>query len=110
MTFHNEPTRHLTHEQLANLLLADRPSDTGTFDSEEIERSAEHLRGCALCAGELDSLRQSLELFRSTADAWAQHAWESTLDRRGAMPCLGLFTLGEFLSEVGDLDITTGTT
>jgi hypothetical protein len=31
------------------------------------------------------------------------------LDRHGAMPCLGLFTLGEFLAEVGDLAITTST-
>jgi hypothetical protein len=83
MNLPTQPTRHLTHEQLANLLLADRPSDAGTFDSEEIERSEEHLRGCALCVGELDSLRQSLALFRSTADAWAQHAWESTAERRG---------------------------
>lgn len=30
------------------------------------------------------------------------------LDRRGAMPCLGLFTLGEFLAEIGDLEITAG--
>jgi hypothetical protein len=30
------------------------------------------------------------------------------LTRRGAMPCLGLFTLGDFLSEVGDLDVTAG--
>jgi hypothetical protein len=40
----------------------------------------------------------------------AKHLLAGTLDRRGAMPCLGLFTLGEFLSEVGDLEITTGTT
>ena len=32
------------------------------------------------------------------------------LQARGAMPCVGLFTLDEFLAEVGDLDIATGTT
>lgn len=32
------------------------------------------------------------------------------LQQRGAMPCLGLFTLAEFLSEVDDLAITAGTT
>ena len=31
-----------------------------------------------------------------------------TLTMRGEMPCLGLFTLGEFLSEVADLDISAG--
>ena len=31
-----------------------------------------------------------------------------TLQTRGAMPCVGLFTLDEFLAEVADLDITTG--
>ena len=30
------------------------------------------------------------------------------LAERGAMPCLGLFTLGEFLQEVEDLDIVAG--
>jgi Saccharopine dehydrogenase NADP binding domain len=31
-----------------------------------------------------------------------------SLRTRGAMPCVGLFSLDEFLAEVGDLDITTG--
>lgn len=31
-----------------------------------------------------------------------------TLTVRGAMPCLGLFTLDEFLGEVADLDMTAG--
>jgi hypothetical protein len=31
-----------------------------------------------------------------------------TLASRGAMPCLGLFTLSEFLGEVADLDMTAG--
>jgi hypothetical protein len=30
------------------------------------------------------------------------------LDQRGAMPCLGLFTLADFLAEVADLDIAAG--
>jgi hypothetical protein len=32
-----------------------------------------------------------------------------TVAARGAMPCLWLFTLRDFLAEIGDLDITTGT-
>jgi hypothetical protein len=33
-----------------------------------------------------------------------------TLQQRGAMPCLGLFTLADFLTEVADLDIGAGET
>jgi hypothetical protein len=32
-----------------------------------------------------------------------------SLQTRGAMPCVGLFTLDEFLAEIGDLHITAGT-
>jgi Saccharopine dehydrogenase NADP binding domain len=35
---------------------------------------------------------------------------DGTLTARGAMPCVGLFTLEEFMAEVGDLDIEAGTT
>ena len=38
----------------------------------------------------------------------AKRLLAGTLARRGAMPCLGLFTLADFLSEVADLDITAG--
>jgi saccharopine dehydrogenase-like protein len=38
----------------------------------------------------------------------AKQLLAGTLAKRGAMPCLGLFTLGDFLSEVGDLDMTAG--
>jgi hypothetical protein len=33
-----------------------------------------------------------------------------TLSARGAMPCMGLFTLDEFVAEICDLDMTTGRT
>ena len=39
----------------------------------------------------------------------AKRLLDGTLRTRGAMPCVGLFTLDEFLAEVADLDITTGT-
>lgn len=38
----------------------------------------------------------------------AKRLLAGTLAARGAMPCLGLFTLGDFLDEVADLDITAG--
>jgi hypothetical protein len=67
---------HLTHEQLSDLLLAETPSDIETFSEDQLDLSREHIAHCAICAGELAELRRSLTLFRSTADAWANHAWE----------------------------------
>jgi hypothetical protein len=70
-------TTHLNHEQLCDLLLADRATDAWTLASPELERSREHVRDCHICADELSSLSQSLTLFRSTADAWAHHEWNN---------------------------------
>ena len=33
---------------------------------------------------------------------------DGTLQTRGAMPCVGLFTLDQFITELGDLDIAAG--
>ncbi len=40
----------------------------------------------------------------------AKRLLDGTLQKRGAMPCVGLFTLDEFLAEVADLDMTAGST
>jgi hypothetical protein len=40
----------------------------------------------------------------------AKRLLTGTLSLRGAMPCVGLFTLSEFLEEIADLDIVAGTT
>lgn len=39
-----------------------------------------------------------------------KHLLDGSLQTRGAMPCVGLFTLDQFLTEVGDLDIAAGIT
>jgi NAD(P)-dependent dehydrogenase (short-subunit alcohol dehydrogenase family) len=39
----------------------------------------------------------------------AKRLLDGTLHARGAMPCVGLFTLDDFLAEIGDLDMTVGT-
>ena len=39
----------------------------------------------------------------------AKRLLDGTLQKRGAMPCVGLFTLDQFLTEIGDLDIAAGT-
>ena len=39
----------------------------------------------------------------------AKRLLDGTVQARGAMPCVGLFTLGQFLTEIGDLDIAAGT-
>jgi hypothetical protein len=62
--------RHLTHEQLCDLLLAE-PVPDSLESSGQIELLRAHLRDCLLCSGEFESLSQSLATFRSTADAWA---------------------------------------
>lgn len=63
-------TRHLTHEQLCDLLLAE-PAPDSLESSGHIELLRAHLRDCLLCASEFESLNQSLAIFRSSADAWA---------------------------------------
>jgi len=65
-------TTHLNHEQLFDLLLANRSTDGFC---PELDRSRQHVRECHICADELASLSRSLTLFRSTANAWANHAW-----------------------------------
>jgi hypothetical protein len=40
----------------------------------------------------------------------AKRLLDGTLATRGAMPCVGLFALDDFMAEVGDLDITAGST
>jgi hypothetical protein len=39
----------------------------------------------------------------------AKRLLAGALAERGAMPCLGLFTLAELQDEIADLDVTTGT-
>jgi hypothetical protein len=46
----------------------------------------------------------------ATASAlMARRLLDRSLGARGAMPCVGLFTLDDFLAEIADLDITAGT-
>jgi hypothetical protein len=40
----------------------------------------------------------------------AKRLLDGTLAQRGAMPCIGLFTLAHFLAEIADLDIEAGCT
>ena len=65
--------RHLTHEQLCDLLVADPTPDI--HDAGRLELLRDHLRSCERCSAELTSLTQSLTTFRSTTTAWATHAW-----------------------------------
>jgi hypothetical protein len=59
---------HLTHEQLCDVLLASsEPSPEGASDAAQ-----DHLRGCLICAAELEALRSSLNLFRNASTSYAQ--------------------------------------
>ena len=64
---------HLNHEQLCDLLIDKLDSST----SDKNEQAREHVSTCAICSGELATLRQSLSLFRSSANAWAEQAWST---------------------------------
>src|SRR4051794_38940369 len=65
--------QHLTHDQLSGLLLESTSAETSAGTTQPDEAAARHLRDCTLCAAELDNLRHAVALFRSSADAWANH-------------------------------------
>lgn len=64
-------TRHLTHEQLCDLILA-LPGERG---SSALEPAHDHLRNCLICSAEFEALRDSLALFRQAASSYAGHTY-----------------------------------
>ncbi|WP_213806208.1 hypothetical protein [Granulicella sp. dw_53] len=58
--------RHLTHEQLSDLLLATEPNAESVLDAK-LEAHQQHLRDCLICASELELLRSSVSGFRSAS-------------------------------------------
>jgi len=53
--------RHLTEDELEEVLLG-----------LECEESDEHLAACAVCRGQLEEFRESLELFNQASMAWSE--------------------------------------
>lgn len=73
--------RHLTHEQLCDVLLA-LPSEP---ESAALEGAHDHLRNCLTCSSELASLRDSLALFRQAADSYAAQTYSRPAMRRSSL-------------------------
>ena len=64
------PSRHLTHEQICDLLLADKASPA----TAEQETHQQHLDSCLICTSEVDVLRTSVRSFRDVSVALADRA------------------------------------
>jgi hypothetical protein len=69
-------TLHLTHEQLCDLILAERSlpledesANNGKQGSDVVQA---HLRACLICSAELKSLRDSLSHFRDASVSYAR--------------------------------------
>jgi anti-sigma factor RsiW len=68
-------TFHLTHEQLCGLVAADLAPDAALAHAEyaaEARIVEEHLRACAVCAAELETLRGSLGHFREASISYTR--------------------------------------
>ena len=62
-----QPTQHLNHQQLCDLLI----SDSQDVAPAGLETSQEHLRDCLICASELDLMRSSIVGFHDASTALA---------------------------------------
>jgi len=74
-------TRHLTHEQLCDLILA-LPEEA---ESSALEPAHDHLRNCLICSAEFEALRDSLALFRQAASSYAGHAYSRPAMNRASI-------------------------
>jgi hypothetical protein len=82
-------TLHLTHEQLCDLILAERPlpledefGDDRIPDSDVVQA---HLRACPVCSAELRSLRDSLSHFRDASVSYARQEFAQSYARRSSI-------------------------
>lgn len=72
-------TPHLTHEQLCDLLLSGHSRDAWILSSPELDAARNHIQTCEACAEEFATLTASMQLFRSTANAWSSQQWSDRL-------------------------------
>ena len=67
-----QPTQHLNHEQLCDLLIGSQDNDSpSSVLIARREASQEHLRDCLICASEFDLMRSSVAGFHDAATALA---------------------------------------
>lgn len=71
----NPATRHLTHEQLCDVLLALPEENESGARCAALDASHDHLRNCLICSAELENLRESLALFRQAASSYAEQTY-----------------------------------
>jgi len=81
-------TLHLTHEQLCDVILAERslPLEDESTDRElgsDIVQA--HLRACPLCFAELTSLRDSLSHFRDASVSYARQEFAESYANRSSI-------------------------
>jgi hypothetical protein len=67
-------SRHLTHQQICDLLLATQPVGTEVSAEPQQEAHQQHVDACLICASELSLLRTSVTGFREVSVAIADRA------------------------------------
>ncbi len=68
-------SRHLTHQQICDLLLATQPVGVDASAEPQQEAQQQHLDACLICASELNLLRTSVIGFRDVSVAIADRAF-----------------------------------
>lgn len=82
-------TLHLTHEQLCDLILAERslPLEDESMDDRKPGSDVvqAHLRACPLCSAELTSLRDSLSHFHDASVSYARQQFAQSYAHRSSI-------------------------
>ena len=82
-------TLHLTHEQLCDLILAERslPLEDESTDDRKLGSDVvqAHLRACLICSAELRSLRDSLSHFRDASVSYARQEFAQSYAHKSSI-------------------------
>jgi hypothetical protein len=82
-------TLHLTHEQLCDLILAERSLPLEDESTDDLKLGSDivqaHLRACPLCSAELTSLRDSLSHFRDASVSYARQEFAQSYANRSSI-------------------------
>lgn len=82
-------TLHLTHEQLCDLILAERSLPLEDESTDHLQHGSDivqaHLQACSICSAELTSLRDSLSHFRDASVSYARQEFAQSYARRSSI-------------------------
>lgn len=82
-------TLHLTHEQLCDLILAERSLPLEDESTDHRQHGSDivqaHLQACPLCSAELTSLRDSLSHFRDASVSYARQEFAQSYAHRSSI-------------------------